>query len=225
MKKLTLIALATLSLNAYEIKFNKSFEKSIEPNILSTEVSIESEKQKEIEVKKDLDSFGDFFKNLPKLKLKHARMSINPKYAYEKDKARCIGYYGTLSYEVKAKNAKDMNDFIANFLRFKEKVNPKIKTNLSHIQWEIGKSRYQNAVGTLRIKALLWGKSYAKELSKTLKNKCSLKQAIFNDSPIYQARNNVMAYNSKKFGSATNTYLIKSKEAININPNFVFECK
>ncbi len=225
MKKLALLVITAIVLNAYEIKFDKSFEKSIEPNILSTNVSIESEKDKEIQVKKDLDKFGEFFKTLQNLKLKQASLSINPKYSYEKDKAECIGYYGTLNYQIKAKNAKDMNDFITNFLAFKEKTNPDIKTKLSRIHWEIDKKTYKKEVEKLRVGALIWAKKYANELSQTLKNQCSLKKATFNQSPIYRERNDVRAYGASKFSKAVNTYLIKSKEDIVINPNFVIECK
>ncbi len=227
MKKLLTLALVFGSLNAYEIKFDKSFEKNIEPNILSTQVSVESEMEKETQVKADLDKFSKFFSELKNVKLKRASMSINPKYTYEKDKATCVGYYGTLNYEIKSKNAKDMNDFITNFFAFKEKTNSKIKTNLSRIHWEIGKKPYQKAVSELRIEALLWAKKYANELEKTFDDKCSLKEVVFNEAPKYFERNNIQTLNSSvKFVSkSSTTYLLKNKEAISINPNFTFKCK
>ncbi len=225
MKHILILTLALVTLNAYEIRFDKSFEKSILPDVLSTQISIESDKEKETEVKNELDKFGEFFKSLKHIKLKHGNFSINPKYAYEKDKAKCIGYYGTLNYKVKAKTAKDMNEFIKNFLDFKEKTNPKIKTKLSHIHWEIGKKPYQEAVENLRIEALLWANKYAKKLSATLKSTCRLKKAIFSKAPLYQSRNDVRVFAVKKFTSQVNTYLVKSKEDISINPNFTIECE
>ncbi len=225
MKKILTLALIFTSLNAYEIKFEKSFAKSIEPNVLSTQVRIESEMKKEIEVKNDLDKFGEFFKNLENIKLKQGSLSISPNYKYNKDKAECVGYFGTLTYQIKTKNAKDMNDFVANFLAFKEKTNPDIKTELSRIHWEIGKKPYEKAVGELRLEALLWAKDYAKELQNALNAKCELKEAAFHENPQYFTRNNVQTFAKKKFSSLQHTYLLKSKEEISISPKFVIKCK
>ncbi len=210
--------------NAYELKFDKHFETFLNPNTLNTHISVQSEANKESDVSLSLQKFNAFFKKIKKLKLSKGRLNISPRYEYSKEKTVCKGYEGTLSYSIKAKNAKDMSEFISGFYAYKNKVAPKVKTQISNVTWQIGKKTYERKVDQLRIKALLWAKSYMKDLQKSLGAKCSLKLANFDPSPRYTPNYRMMSY-EKKFSSNTQIVPMQNEQSISIHPNFVMECK
>ncbi len=222
MKKFVMLVLILVISNAYEIRFEKFFEKSLEPDILATRVSISIKQGSEEKVVKKLNIFDDFFKKNAFVILKNGSYDISPDYKYTKNETKFVGFSGRMGYDIQTKNAKDMNRFISNLLKAKKGNDlDDIKIKISHVNWQISKKTYKEELEKLRMEAIIWANSYTKELSSRLQTKCELKKVLIDQSPRYYARA-LTSYGAK---ASANVAPIKTQEQVNINPSFEIECK
>ncbi len=220
--------LAFININAYEINFNKTFNKKVSPDTLITQVYIDVTKKDETKVAKTLDKFTNFFKKTKNVELKNGRYSISPRYKYKKDETIFVGYNGSLDYTVKSTNAKELNNFISKLISKKNKINSDdVKLQISNINWQVSQKLYDESANTLRVKSILWANSYADFLSKKLNTTCKLKNININSNArnVGYYRNAPVSFKTKSASFKSAVTPIKSDESININSNFTLECK
>ena len=107
---------------SYEVNFNKSFSKIVNPDLLTTNISISVEKKDESKINSEIERFNDFFKKTNDVSLKNGSFTLSPKYKYHDNKQEFLGYIGNLRYIIESKNAKDLNDFIDKLISIKDSV-------------------------------------------------------------------------------------------------------
>ena len=82
MKKLLPLLLLPILSFSYEINFNKSFSKVVNPDLLNTYININVEKKDESKVNIEIEKFNDFMKNNKSITLKNGSFTLSPKYKY-----------------------------------------------------------------------------------------------------------------------------------------------
>ena len=107
---------------SYEVNFNKSFSKVVNPDLLTTNITINIEKKDENKVNSEIEKFNDFFKKTNDVTLKNGSFTLSPKYKYHDNKQEFLGYIGSLRYSAESKNAKDLNTFMDKLISIKESI-------------------------------------------------------------------------------------------------------
>ena len=227
MKKfLPLLLLPILSFS-YEINFNKSFSKVVNPDLLNTYININVEKKDESKVNIEIEKFNDFMKNNKSITLKNGSFTLSPKYKYYENKQEFVGYVGSLRYTAESTDAKKLNSFMDELISIKDSTKSEdVKLNISNVSWKISDELQNKSYDELRLESITWLESYSKTLSTKLSKSCEIKTINVNESQngnIMYARAE-MAYSSKA-KVAADVAPINSEQNININPNFTLECK
>lgn len=212
---------------SYELDFNKSFSKVVNPDLLTTSVNINIEKKDETKVNIEIEKFNDFIKKSTKVKIKNGSYTISPKYNYSNNKQEFVGYIGSLRYTAESKDAKEINTFMDELISIKEKIkSDDIKLNLSNLSWKISEELQEKSYDELRLEPIIWIEAYAKTLSTKLSKKCEVKKININEfsgGNIVYARNEMALSSMSKV--AADVAPINSEENITINPTFLLECK
>ena len=82
MKKLLPLLFLPLLSFSYELNFNKTFSKVVNPDLLNTYINISVEKKDELKVNTEIEKFNDFVKNNKSVTLKNGSFTLSPKYKY-----------------------------------------------------------------------------------------------------------------------------------------------
>ena len=227
MKKLLLILLFSIFAFSYEINFNKSFSKVVNPDLLTTQINISVEKKDELKVNNEIEKFNDFIKQNKSVTLKNGSFTLSPKYKYYENKQEFVGYVGSLRYTAESTDAKKLNSFMDELISIKDSTKSEdVKLNISNVSWKISDELQNKSYDELRLESITWLESYSKTLSTKLSKSCEIKTINVNESQngnIMYARAE-MAYSSKA-KVAADVAPINSEQNININPNFTLECK
>ena len=222
----TLCLLPILSFS-YELNFNKSFSKVVNPDLLTTNITISIEKKDENRVNVEIEKFNDLIKKTNDVTLKNGSFTLSPKYKYYDNKQEFIGYVGNLRYSAESKNAKELNSFMDKLITLKDSIKSEdVKLNISNVAWNISDDLENKSFDALRFEAISWIDSYAKTLSGQVAKFCEVSKInIFetNTGNVVYARAE-MAY-STMAKSVANVAPISSEQNITINPNFILECK
>ena len=212
---------------SYELNFNKSFSKVVNPDLLTTNITINIEKKDESKVNSEIEKFNDFLKKTNDVTLKNGSFTLSPKYKYHDNKQEFLGYIGSLRYSVESKNAKDLNTFMDKLISIKESIKSEdVKLNISNVSWNISDDLQNKSFDALRLESINWVESYAKSLSSQVSKYCEVSKINISESNngnVVYARAE-MAY-SGMLKMAADVAPISSEQNININPNFVLECK
>ena len=212
---------------SYEVNFNKSFSKIVNPDLLTTNISISVEKKDESKINSEIEKFNDFFKKTNDVILKNGSFTLSPKYKYHDNKQEFIGYVGNLRYTAESKNAKDLNDFMDKLISIKENIkSEEVKLNISNISWNISDNLQNKSFDELRLEAINWIDGYAKTLSSQVSKYCEVSKInIFetNTGNVVYARAEMASLGMSKM--AADVAPISSEQNITINPNFILECK
>jgi predicted secreted protein len=223
---ITLCLLPILSFS-YELNFNKSFSKVVNPDLLTTNITISVEKKDENKVNVEIEKFNDLIKKTNDVTLKNGSFTLSPKYKYYDNKQEFIGYVGNLRYSAESKNAKELNSFMDKLITLKDSIKSEdVKLNISNVAWNISDDLQNKSFEGLRFEAITWIDSYAKILSGQVSKFCEISKInIFesNTGNVVYARAE-MAY-STMAKSVANVAPISSEQNITINPNFILECK
>ena len=227
-KKLLLTSLLLpILLFSYELDFNKSFSKVVNPDLLNTYININVEKKDESKVNIEIEKFNDFMKNNKSITLKNGSFTLSPKYKYYENKQEFVGYVGSLRYTAESTDAKKLNSFMDELISIKDSTKSEdVKLNISNVSWKISDELQNKSYDELRLESITWLESYSKTLSTKLSKSCEIKTINVNESQngnIMYARAE-MAYSSKA-KVAADVAPINSEQNININPNFTLECK
>ena len=227
MKRLLPLLLLPILSFSYEINFNKSFSKVVNPDLLNTYININVEKKDESKVNIEIEKFNDFMKNNKSITLKNGSFTLSPKYKYYDNKQEFVGYVGNLRYTAESTDAKKLNTFMDELISIREKTKSEdVKLNISNVSWKISDELQNKSYDELRLGSIIWLDSYAKTLSGKLSKSCEIKTINVNESQngnIMYARAE-MAYSSKA-KIAADVAPVNSEQNININPNFTLECK
>lgn len=212
---------------SYEVNFNKSFSKVVNPDLLTTNITINIEKKDENKVNSEIEKFNDFFKKTNDVTLKNGSFTLSPKYKYHDNKQEFLGYIGSLRYSAESKNAKDLNTFMDKLISIKESIKSEdVKLNISNVSWNISDDLQNKSFDALRLESINWVESYAKSLSSQVSKYCEVSKINISESNngnVVYARAE-MAY-SGMLKMAADVAPISSEQNITINPNFVLECK
>ena len=212
---------------SYEVNFNKSFSKIVNPDLLTTNISISVEKKDESKINSEIERFNDFFKKTNDVILKNGSFTLSPKYKYHDNKQEFIGYFGNLRYIIESKNAKDLNDFIDKLISIKESVkSEEVKLNISNISWKTSDDLQNKSLDALRLEAIHWVDSYSKSLSTQVSKYCEISKINIFESisgNVTYARAEMSSFGVSKM--AADVAPISNEQNITINPNFVLECK
>ena len=212
---------------SYEINFNKSFSKVVNPDLLTTNINISVEKKDELKVNNEIEKFNDFIKQNKSVTLKNGSFTLSPKYKYFNNKQEFIGYVGNLRYTAESSKAKELNIFMDELISIKEKIkSDDVKLNLSNLSWRISEDLQNKSFDDLRLESIMWIESYSNTLSAKLSKKCEVKKININE---YNGGNIVYARSEMALSSmskvAADVAPVNSEQNININPNFTLECK
>ena len=212
---------------SYEVNFNKSFSKVVNPDLLTTNITINIEKKDENKVNSEIEKFNDFLKKTNDVTLKNGSFTLSPKYKYHDNKQEFLGYIGSLRYSVESKNAKDLNTFMDKLISIKESIKSEdVKLNISNVSWNISDDLQNKSFDALRLESINWVELYARSLSSQVSKYCEVSKINIsepNNGNVVYARAE-MAY-SGMLKMAADVAPISSEQNITINPNFVLECK
>lgn len=212
---------------SYELNFNKSFTKVVNPDLLTTNITISVEKKDENKVNSEIEKFNDFLKKTTDVTLKNGSFTLSPKYKYHDNKQEFLGYVGNLRYTAESKNAKDLNGFMDKLISIKENIkSEEVKLNIANISWNISDNLQNKSFDELRLEAINWIDNYAKTLSSQVSKYCEVSKInIFetNTGNVVYARAEMASLSMSKM--AADVAPISSEQNITINPNFILECK
>ena len=212
---------------SYEVNFNKSFSKVVNPDLLTTNITINIEKKDENKVNSEIEKFNDFFKKTNDVTLKNGSFTLSPKYKYHDNKQEFLGYVGNLRYTAESKNAKDLNVFMDKLISIKENIkSEEVKLNISNVSWKTSDELENKSFDELRLEAINWIDGYAKTLSSQVSKYCEVSKInIFetNTGNVVYARAEMASLGMSKM--AADVAPISSEQNITINPNFILECK
>lgn len=209
---------------SYKINFSKSFQKTIEPDLLTTNISISIENKDENKVNKRIQIFNDFIKNTNLVKIRKGTYSLSPKYNYYKNKQEFIGYNGYLNYTIESKKAKPLNTFISKLIDLKD-TRYKVNLDISNITWIISEKERNKNFDELRLETIKWINTYSNNLSKDLSKSCKIKTInIGNSNSSMPTYRNEISF-ARKMKTQADVTPIKSEQNITIYPSFTLECK
>ena len=225
MIKKTALFLLPISLFAFDINFSKSFTKELMPDTLSTNITIRIESKNEQEVSNRLSLFNKEIKRNKAVEKKLGNYNIRPNFKYSSNNTpKIINYIGELRYKVNSDKAKKINQFILNLNALKSSRDTSIL--VSGLSWKVKEETRNIAYDILRLEAISWSETYAKNLSKDLDKKCNVKSISIGGSthPIaYRAARSEMLVNS--ISKASIPVPEANNQKISIHPNYVLECK
>ena len=225
--KIILALLLPILSFSYELDFNKSFSKVVNPDLLATNVDINIEKKDETKVNVEIEKFNDFIKKTTNVIIKNGSYTISPKYNYANNKQEFVGYVGSLRYTAESKDAKQINTFMDELISIKEKIkSDDVKLNLSNLSWRISEDLQNKSFDDLRLESIMWIESYSNTLSAKLSKKCEVKKININE---YNGRNIVYARSEMALSSmskvAADVAPVNNEQNITVNPTFLLECK
>lgn len=209
---------------SYELDFNKSFSKIVNPDLLSTNVAISVEKKEESKINSEIEKFNNFIKNVKNVTIKNGNYTLSPKYEYKDNKTEFKGYVGNLRYTIESKDAKDINKFINDLVALKNEIKSvDSKLDISNISWEISETLQNKNSDELRLEAINWIENYSNTLSSKLSKKCEVKNINIDDnSNIVYPRSKMVLASSLEMSDVVP---VSSEQNISINPRFILECR
>ncbi len=212
--------LLTTQIFAYTINFDKVFEIEMRPDIITTQITIATQKKSEKDVLQKLTSFSTFISGYKDVEKKGGNYTIYPEYKFENNHRYKNGYKGTMHYQISSKNPEDLNSFITNLHDKKKDFD--VDISLSSVNWVLSPIQREGREDALRLEAIKWINSYAKKLSVELQNSCKVTKISFS-SPSYNYPPIMMETKSRSFDAAPTPQ--RDLQKISIHPHFALECQ
>jgi len=216
MKSFILSLMIGSSLFGYEVSMEKEFEKKIIPDILSVNIKISTTKKNLEQVITRLGEFSNNLKNVEGVTLKDRSFTTSTLHKYKNNKPIKIGYVGYKSYQIVSKNEKKLQTFLQQ-IQADEKSD--IDFSFSSGSWQIDKKQKEKIKEQISIEAIKWAKKYAKNLSKTVDDRCKLETIILTEN----RKNDIVPVTFK----AMKNYPLPKKEeqTVSIFSYFKYRCK
>lgn len=210
---------------SYELNFNNSFSKSLNPDILSSTVNISVTRENEKNANIEIEKFNDFLKNTKNITLKNTNYNLTPKYEYIENKPYFKGFIATINFVIQSKDSSIINSFLSDLLALKDSQKKSdIKINISNLSWEVSEKLQNKIIDNLRLESILWIEDYAKEISKKSSKKCEIKSVIINEDGNYNF-SRVKAVSFSTNSENMDISPIRSEQNIKINTNYILDCK
>ncbi len=212
------------SLMAYELSFHKTFNKILLPDILSTNISITIEGEEENDISNRLNVFNETIIDIDTVKKSLGNFNIRPNYRYTNSSPKIIGYIGKLSYHIESKSTKNISDFINTITKLKENTDTSVLVN--GLSWKVKTNTYNKSIDYLRLESIKWIGKYSLYLSKQLHINCKVKKIDINETRPFSnySRNNYSALSVKSKSFSVPIPQV-NEQKINLNTNFILECK
>lgn len=225
LSKSSALLVLPVALFSFEVNFNKEFTKELMPDILSTDLMIKIESDNEEQISQRLTKFNEFIKDDRKVEKKLGNYTVRPNYKYSSNNTpKIIGYVGELRYKVSSDDAKAVNSFITSVNKLKDSRDTSIL--VSHLSWKVKDTTYNVALDILRLEAITWAETYARNLSEDLQKKCEVKKVNIGgqNRPVFaKALNAEVAMDSRSRSGVAVPQANHQKIAI--QSNYTLECK
>ena len=216
----SLLIVPTL-ISAYELEFNKSFNKNIQNDKVHTNIRISVDSREIDFINEKIEFFQDFIRENNSVSKKNGNYNLVPNYLYADNKQKFVGYKGTLHYSIETPRYENLNQFMTELIDIKNNMNTnKVKLSISNVEWIVSKELYEKSIDTMRIESLSWIKEY----KNTLTDDCMIKNISISKSGGYspQRYSRSVMMESKSSSKITP---FQSKRSIALNANYKLECK
>ncbi len=208
------------ALHAMEINFTKKFTAGVMPRTVVTHLVIESKADSEAEVTETLSRVSIFVNGYQQISKKGGQYKVSPNYRYEEGKRTREGFIGRLRYEISSQDMDTVNMFLDDLLDQKGKE----QITINNLGYTVSKKRYNETLEKLRFQGIIWGISYAKELSSKIYKECSVKDISFTPK-VPRPRMASLQVENKALSKDFAPKPIQSEETITLTPSFTLECK
>ena len=222
MKQLLLLLFLACSVLAMELEFDKKFTNTVEPDLIQTDIKITADAQSEQAVSQILQKVSVFIDGYSQVQKSGGNLVIKPRYNHQQDQRVLQGYKGQLEYTISSKEFNYVEVFLQDLLANKQKEN----ITVSKLGYILSKDKRENQLEKLRFKAILWGISYAKNLSSKIYQQCKVAKIDFKQQrgPVL-LRSNSAKTNGKK--ELTRDFIpnpIKEAKTLYMQPQFELKC-
>ncbi|RXJ81474.1 SIMPL domain-containing protein [Arcobacter sp. F2176] len=211
-------------LYAFEVDFSKEFTKDLIPNVLSADISIIIEDEKEKNVIERLEVFNKEIKAYNKVEKQLGTFNVRPLYQKASNTPKIYGYSGELSYKIETDDAFSMGEFISMITNMKE--NRDTSVTLNNLSWRVKDDSYNVILDLVRLEAINWVENYVKVLSNDLHKDCEIKTISLENNIMHTYRAQMT---SMKLSSSLKKEDVPvpevSHQKLSILTNYKLECK
>ncbi|MCX8033875.1 MAG: SIMPL domain-containing protein [Thermodesulfovibrio sp.] len=160
-------------------------KKEISPDILNVNLSITAKAQKEAEV---INILGAIDKSIRALKSDYTggSYSVYKNCWWEKNKWKCSGYKGDLSYSFRLKDPKEQNKILEAAEEIKEKYSEMMEYTVSNPQWIVTEKKYKEIENTLKIEIIDTALDFAKKLGEKIVRQCFIANIDYDIKRFYR---------------------------------------
>jgi predicted secreted protein len=223
MKKI-LFLLLPFFLYGFELDFSKEFTKDLIPNILTADISVIIEDQKEKDVLSRLEVFNKEIKAYNKVEKQLGTFNVRPMYQTSNNTPKIYGYRGELNYKIETNDALFMGEFVSMITSMKE--NRDTSVSLHNLSWRVKDDSYNVIIDLLRLESINWIENYAKVLSDDLHKTCSVKNINLSNNIMHTYREQITSLKLNSSLKKENVPVPEvSRQKISLITNYKLECK
>lgn len=145
----------------------------VEPDIFILPVNTDVSGQKEAEV---ITILGELDKKIRSLGVDYfgGRYSVYKNCWWEKEKMRCSGYRGNISYQFRLKEPVEQNQILELLQLIKEKYGEKISYTISTPSWEVSDTTVDIKKDSLRLKIIDSALTFSKKAGEKIGKQCKI---------------------------------------------------
>ncbi len=200
-------------------------KRDLSPDILNMNFSMTAKAQKESDVINILGSVDKLIRNL-KVDYTGGSYSVYKDCWWEKNKLKCVGYKGDLSYSFKLKDSKEQNKILESVEEIKEQYGEKITYTVSNPQWIITEKKYKETENILKVEIIDTAMDFAKKVGEKLGRQCSISNIEYDIKRLYWEQ--PVVYKSAIAGMADRTIEApepkKEDKAVTVKAQIKFVC-
>lgn len=153
----------------------------VSPDVFRLDISLRANGQKESEVINILGSVDKAIRDL-KVEYSGGRYWVEKNCWWEKEKRRCSGYTGTISYSFRLDNPSKQNEILEALDHFKSKLGEAVSYSVSNSSWVVSEKKIKGVEEDLRLKLIDRAKDFAEKASKRLGKNCSIQSIRYEPS-------------------------------------------
>lgn len=145
--------------------------RELSADALHMNFSVTAKAQREIDV---INILGIVDKSIRNLKIEYTggNYSVYKNCWWEKNKLKCSGYKGNLTYDFKLKDLKEQNKILESIEEIKEKFGENMAYSVSTPQWIITEKKYKEVENELKVEILDSLLKFSDRLSEKLGRQC-----------------------------------------------------
>lgn len=162
-------------------------KRELSPDILNMNFSITAKAQREVDVINILGSVDKSIRNL-KIEYTGGNYSVYKNCWWEKNKLKCSGYKGNLTYDFKLKDSKEQNKILESVEEIKEKFGENIAYSVSNPQWIITEKKYKEVENELKVEILDNLIKFSNKVSEKIGRQCFISSIDYDIRRFYLER-------------------------------------